>query len=199
MLSEQEQLDIGRRLRSGDQKAWAALYDAYHVAAWRYVARLVGADVAGVADIVQEVFIAAARSAVRFDPERGTLWSWLVGITHRQVSLYWRKADRADRWRKLAETGGIEVRQLLDHKESPDALWERQELADLVRGVLAELPADYAALLTAKYLDQRSLEEMSQELGGSVEGIKSKLARARREFRATFERLVGSDNAAYLT
>ena len=61
--------------------------------------------------------------------------------------------------------------------------------AELVRATLADLPADYAALLTEKYLDDRELAELSVRTGTSVEAVKSKLARARREFRAKFERL----------
>ena len=199
MLSDQEQLDLTLRLRQGSREAWAALYENYSVAVWRYVARLLAGDAAGVADVVQEVFVAAAQSAVRFDPDRGTLWGWLIGIAHRQAALYCRKAERMHRWKKLAAAGAGEFRRWLDTSESPSEIGERRELADLVRGVLTELPADYAVLLTAKYLDERSIEELSQQLGGSIEAIKSKLARARREFRATFEKLVGTDQTASLS
>ncbi|HND55545.1 MAG TPA: hypothetical protein PLV92_24190, partial [Pirellulaceae bacterium] len=48
-----------------------------------------------------------------------------------------------------------------------------------------------AALLTAKYLDDRSLEQLVGLFGGTVEALKSKLARARREFREAFERHTG--------
>jgi predicted DNA-binding protein YlxM (UPF0122 family) len=59
---------------------------------------------------------------------------------------------------------------------------------------LSQLSADYATLLTSKYMDDLSLEELAQQFGGptaSVEAIKSKLARARREFRAKFEQFSG--------
>ncbi len=199
MLSSEEQLDVGRRLREGDREAWAALYENYNIAVWRLTARLVGPDAAGVADVVQEVFLAAAGSARRFDAEQGTLWSWLTGIVHRQVSNYWRKAERADRWRALAESGKIDVAGLLESHESPSGIEEQREVADLVRRVLAELSADHAILLTAKYLDDYCLEEMAAQSGSSVEATKSKLARARREFRAAFEILAGSDQGARLS
>ena len=186
MLDEPDQLAVMRGLRDGSRAAWTMLYDGYSVDVWRCVARLVGQRPADVADVVQEVFLAAARSARNFDPGRGSLWNWLAGISHRQVALYWRQAGRAARWQELAKSGAVEIRQWLDDG-APDVLLERRELADVVRGVLAELPAEYATLLSAKYLDDRSLDELAREAATSVDAIKSKLARARREFRARFE------------
>ena len=58
---------------------------------WRNISRLVGSDSAVVADIVQETFLAAARSAKNFDPHRGSLWVWLWTIAKRQVAQYYRK------------------------------------------------------------------------------------------------------------
>jgi RNA polymerase sigma-70 factor (ECF subfamily) len=189
LLSETEQLAVLRGLRNGDRDAWTALYEAYSEEVWRYAARLLGADQAAVADVVQESFLAAARSARNFDPDRGTLWAWLTGIVHHQAAAYWRAAHRAARLPHLAELGAPELVRLFDNSEPADANGERRELADLVRRVLAELPADYAALLTGKYLDDQSLEALAAQWGGSAEAIKSKLARARREFRSKFERL----------
>lgn len=187
MLDEPQQHAVVRGLRDGRRDAWTALYDGYSTDVWRYVGRLVGGSTTDVADVVQETFLAAARTARQFDAQRGTLWSWLTGIAHHQAAAHWRKVSQTERLRTLAEAGTIDLRQWWDGTESADSIWERQELAELVRGVLAELPADYAALLTAKYLDEQSLDELVRTMGSSVEAIKSKLARARREFRDKFE------------
>ncbi len=190
MLDEPDQQAVIRGLRLGDRDAWSALYDGYSADIWRYVARLVGAEATAVADIVQETFLAAARSARQFDPQRGTLWAWLSGIAHHQSALYWRQINKVQRLKELVEARADELRRWLETSEAADEPWARLELADAVRGVLADLPADYAALLTAKYLDERTLDELSRESGGTVDAIKSKLARARREFRARMEVLV---------
>jgi RNA polymerase sigma-70 factor, ECF subfamily len=193
LLDEPEQLAVAAGLREGRREAWARLYDAYSLDVWRYVARLMGSDSAAVADAVQETFLEAARSAARFDPARGTLWTWLTGIAHHRAAAHWRQTERIANLRKLVESRAAEIRHLLDAAESnvdsPLETWQHNELAELVRSALADLPADYAALLTAKYLDDRSLAELSAQSGGSIEAVKSKLARARREFRAKFERL----------
>ena len=189
MLEIDDPSAVIRGLRDGSRDAWSALYDRYSAAVWRYAARLLGPNAAAVADVTQETFLAAARSARGFDPERGVLGSWLTGIAHNQVTLHWRQVSRAERLQKLAESGAVDVRRWLDGHESHTEEWTRRELADLVRGVLAEMSADYAALLAEKYLDERSLEEIARENDSSVEAVKSKLARARREFRTKFENL----------
>jgi RNA polymerase sigma-70 factor (ECF subfamily) len=145
-----------------------------------------------VADVVQETFIEAAQSAASFDSTRGTLWTWLVGIAHHRVAAHWRQAARTAKLRKLAELRADEIRHWLDAAETTGQPWKQQELAEfaeLVRATLAELPADYAALLTAKYIDERELADLSEQTGSSIDAVKSKLARARREFRTRFERL----------
>jgi RNA polymerase sigma-70 factor (ECF subfamily) len=190
VLDEPDQQAVICGLRLGDRDAWSALYDGYSADIWRYVARLVGPETSAVADIVQETFLAAARSARQFDPLRGTLWAWLSGIAHHQSALYWRQINKVQRLKELVEARADELRRWLETSESADEPWARLELADAVRGVLADLPADYSALLTAKYLDERTLDELSRESGGTVDAIKSKLARARREFRARMEVLV---------
>jgi len=185
LLDEPDQLTVILGLQEGCRDAWARLYDGYSVDVWRYVARLVGND-AAVWDVVQETLIEAAQSARKFDPARGTLWSWLAGIAHHQVAAHWRRAqgvralhdrvmsDRADR---ALATG--------DNRPASHAS-ETRELVESVRKALAELPAEHAALLVAKYSEDRSLADLSRDWGSSIEATKSKLARARREFKAKF-------------
>src|SRR3954447_24794201 len=96
MEESQERL-VAQGLRAGHADAWRALYDAFAERVWRAVARLVGPSSADVADIVQETFMAAARSARQYDPAKGPLWFWLWGIARRQIALHYRKQKRHDR------------------------------------------------------------------------------------------------------
>ena len=187
MLDLAQQTAVIGGLQRGSRDAWTALYDAYSEAVWRYVGRLLGADAAAVCDVVQETFLTAARSAHNFDSDRGTLWNWLTGIAHHQATAHWRQVSRVQRLRTLVELGAADIHHLLNGESSDHQPCEQRELADLVRGTLAELPADYASLLTAKYLDDQTLEQLSAEHSLSVDAVKSKLARARREFRTKFQ------------
>ncbi len=192
MLDPTHQSDVIRGLLAGSRDAWTALYDAYSTDIWRYVARSLGGDAAAVSDVVQETFLAAARSAHNFDPQRGTLWNWLCGIAHHQVTAHWRALSRVQRLRELAESQAAEIRHWFDgqadaftYEARHDS--DRRDLADLVRGVLAEMSADYVVLLTLKYLDGQTLEQIAVQQNMSPDATKSKLARARREFKNKFE------------
>lgn len=189
-MDDSEDRALASELRQGRRDAWRTLYDAYAERVWRSVARLLGSSSADVADVVQETFLAAARSAARYDPERGPLWFWLWGIARRQVAVHFRKQARQPRLRQMAEWAGNHGDQLfhlIDGRElPPDDLAETAELKLLIRATLLELPADYELLLTAKYLDGVAVEDLAVSEGSTPVAIRSKLARARAAFRQAF-------------
>jgi len=181
-------------MQKGGRQAWLQLYEAYAEPVWRNISRLTGGDSAAVADIVQETFLAAARSARNFRPDRGTLWIWLWTIARRQVALYYRKQKpnivlrQAQQWWTLLDGEKFDW---IDAKaDMPPDILESQELAVLVRLALSELPGDYQTLLLAKYVDNRQAEEIAEQIDCSETAVRSKLARARKAFRKAFTRLI---------
>jgi RNA polymerase sigma-70 factor (ECF subfamily) len=176
-MDEQHQRGVAQGLRDGSPEAWRALYDAYAERVWRCAARLMGPGAAAVADVVQETFLAAARSARSYDDARGPLWLWLWGIARNQVALHYRREGRHARLTARDAAGPADP--------PPDPL-EAAELAESVRSALRELPADYETLLTAKYLDAASIDDLAARDGSSPTAVRSKLARAREAFRRAF-------------
>ena len=173
--------EIVRGLIEGERTAWTALCQRYSGRLWRFVARLVGSDEEVVADVFQETMLAVAKSGRRLKLEDTTLWAWLARIGHNQSALHWRRAYRRPMTTEnLSETPDDQI----------DA-FERSETVSGVRALLAEMQPDYVALLTAKYLDDLTIAELVGLLGGTVEGVRSKLARARHDFRERYQRLDG--------
>jgi RNA polymerase sigma-70 factor (ECF subfamily) len=186
-MDEQQEREVARGLGAGDASAWKALYDAYAVRVWRAVARLMGPDSADVADVVQETFLAAARSARGYDPSRGPLWLWLWGIARIHVALHFRKEKRQRQLRNagdwLAGPSSPVLRHLNGEGPAPPEVLAAAELAALVRATLTELPAEHGDLLTAKYLDGVSVDEIATREQSTAVAVRSRLARARRAFR----------------
>jgi RNA polymerase sigma-70 factor (ECF subfamily) len=186
--------EIAQGLRQGSCDAWLRLYELYAEQLWRNVARLMYGDAVSVADVVQETFLVAARSARNFDPRRGSLWVWLWTIAQRQVALHYRKQQRpkslltqAQQWWNVLD--GQKADWIDGHEKPPAEVLESRELATLVRHALAELPAEYQTLLMAKYVDGAAVETIAERINSSSVAVRSKLARARKAFRRVFARL----------
>ena len=173
--------EIVRGLRQGDRRAWEALCHQFSPRIWRYVARLVGRDEDAVADVFQETLLAVARSG-RTLAEDTRLWPWLAAIGHNQAALYWRKSY-------ACREVGFAIEPRSEVRDPLDSLL-RAETVEFVRSLLAEMNAEAVALLIGKYLDGLSVKELVELMGGTTESVRSRLARARRDFRARYEQAV---------
>jgi RNA polymerase sigma-70 factor (ECF subfamily) len=195
-MDKNTEREIAQGLQQGDRQAWLRLYEAYAEPVWRNVSRLVGNDSTAVADIVQETFLAAARSARNFNPNRGALWVWLWAIARRQVALYYRKQkpeivlSQARQW--WTSLDGEKFDWIDAKADMPPDILESQELAVLVRLALSELPGDYQTLLLAKYVDVLPAEQIAGLMDCSETAIRSKLARARKAFRKALKKTTSS-------
>jgi RNA polymerase sigma-70 factor (ECF subfamily) len=192
-MNKKTEQRIAEGLRQGDGQSWKELYEAYIEQVWKIVSRLVGGDSAAVADIVQETFIAAARSAKYFNPNRGSLFNWLWTIARRQVGIYYRKQRQAyfsrrarDWWMAL---DGEKFDWIDAKADIPQDVLLSQELAELVRCALRELPTNYQLILLAKYVDNQKGEQIAEQMNCSESAVRSKLARARKAFRKAFEKV----------
>jgi RNA polymerase sigma-70 factor (ECF subfamily) len=192
-MDKKTEWEIADGLRRGDCRAWRQLYEVYAEPVWKNISRLVGSDSAAIADIVQETFLAAARSARNFRTERGSLWVWLWTIARRQIALHYRKQKKnielshAQQW--WAALDGTKFDWIDDRADMPPDILQSKELAALVRCSLYKLPGDYQTLLLAKYVDNHPVELIAGRLNCSESAVRSKLARARKAFRKIFKKV----------
>src|SRR5439155_929358 len=91
-----------------------------------------GQDRADAEDIVQEAFLSVWRSAVRYQPERGNLRSWLLSVVHNRAIDWLRRPVSQDRGRVDAE--GIEERKAAPELTDSEAF--RREEAQTVRAAM---------------------------------------------------------------
>jgi RNA polymerase sigma-70 factor, ECF subfamily len=181
---------IAAGLQAGKSEAWSALYEAHFDRVWRLAARMIGPDAAAVADVVQETFLAAARSARTFDPARGGVWDWLAGIARNHVGTYFRSRRREGRVKEggdlhAALAGRWDQRSRQD-AAAPEAAQVSAEEAQQVRAALAGLPDEYRSVLAWRYCEEVPVEEIARQAACSIAAVRSRLARARRAFREAF-------------
>ena len=189
-MSDDPDRQIAVGLQAGKSEAWTALYEGYFDRVWRLAARMIGPDGPAVADVVQETFLAAARSARSFDPGRGPLWLWLAGIARNHVGDHFRSRRRDGRVKEggdlHADVGGQWIERVRQGQAAPGGAAASAEEAQIVRSTLAGLPDEYRSVLAARYFEEVPVEELARQAACSVTAVRSRLARARRAFREAF-------------
>jgi RNA polymerase sigma-70 factor (ECF subfamily) len=203
-LNEPDDVATMLRLREGDADAWDSLYRRYRERVWRYVASATGAGEETVADLVQETFLEAARSARSFDAAKGTPAGWILGIASRRIADSWRKTYRNRRLQEgfartldsgtldghASRTGEGATGESSAALSEPERSLSAKERAGALREALACLPGDYAELLAGKYFDDASLDDLAAARGESAVAISSRLARARDALRQALRRVL---------
>ena len=77
--------DIAERFSAGDERALADAYARWSGIVHSLSRRALGID-ADAEDVTQQVFISAWRGRATFDPAKGALGAWLIGITRRRIA-----------------------------------------------------------------------------------------------------------------
>lgn len=72
------------RVARGDEAAFAELYDATSPLAFGVIRRVLR-DPSQSEEVLQEVMVELWRTAARFDPERGSVSTWLTTMAHRRA------------------------------------------------------------------------------------------------------------------
>ncbi len=151
------------------------------------LARRVLGDPGRAEEIVQEVFVRLWNVPERFDPERGSLRSFLLAQTHgRAVDLL--RADTSRREREAREARvAAEAGYDLEHE-----VWDLA-VAEHVRDAVLLLPADERRAIELAYFGGRTYREAAQELGEPEGTVKSRIRSGLKRMRTVLaETAVGA-------
>lgn len=134
-------------------------------------------------DIVQEAFTKIYLNAKKFKTVEGAQFSsWGYRILINTALTHYAKRKR----RGTAEFGlDEEIWALIPDKNLRQ--FEKKELQDLVASVLTRMPAPMSRALNAFFIEGKTQEEIAAEEGLSVGAIKTRVHRAKREFKRVFE------------
>src|SRR2546423_6915115 len=119
----------------GDASAFEAIYDRHGGPAFSLAYRMVGNRVIA-EDITQEAFLSIWRSRLRYQADRGTVRTWVLGIVHHRGIDALRRNLVHERRRASAE--GTEERH--EAPERTDVEVARREEARAVRAAIEERP-----------------------------------------------------------
>ncbi|GAA4609887.1 RNA polymerase sigma-70 factor (ECF subfamily) [Actinoplanes octamycinicus] len=170
--------ELAERLRAGDATALREAYDR-HGAAVLYLAQRVLGNAADAEDVTQVTFVAAWAGRDGFDPQRGTLLAWLLGIARRKAVDRVRAAAREQR-----ATGAAQAQPpAAPAAESPERVVDRLVVADELR----RLPEDQRRTLELAFFDDLTHAQIAAVTGLPLGTVKSHLRRGMASLRRRWE------------
>jgi RNA polymerase sigma-70 factor (ECF subfamily) len=140
-------------------------------------------DAQSAEDAVQEAFTKIYLNAKKFKTVEGaTFSSWGYRILiNTALTHYMSRKKRGEQTVELDE----EIWNLIPDKNLRQ--FEKREFIDEVASVLSRMSPIFAKALSAFFLEGKSQEEMAREEGVSVGAIKTRVHRAKNEFRKVYE------------
>ena len=164
-----------RRMVGGCAESFAALYDRRQAGVYRFALRMTGSE-AFAEDVTQDVFLALMREGNKFDPERGSLKSYLYGMARHRVL---RRLERERAHVRIEDDDGGQSEELPSACDDPFADLAREELVSLVRQAVLTLPAHFREVIVLCHLQEMNYAEACEVLACPVGTVRSRLARAR--------------------
>jgi RNA polymerase sigma-70 factor (ECF subfamily) len=178
LSAETDDVALLRRSMAGDEEAFDLLYARRAGVVYQYALRMSG-SVALAEDVAQDVFIALLRSGHKFDPARGTLPQYLLGMTRNRVlTLLQRERNFVPLEVGDGEAGTAFLERAVT-QDDPHLDLTRNERVEAVRQAILALPLHYREVVVCCNLDELSYEQAAELIGCPVGTVRSRLNRAR--------------------
>ena len=168
-------VSLTRRLTAGEEKAFAEFHERYFDRLYQFLLVVTRGQEQEAQEALQQTLLRVVRYARTFETE-DAFWGWLKVVARsaardagRKQQRYWALLNRFALWRRNGASESV-----------PDA---DNPLRESLDASLSELdPAD-RALIESKYIDGRSVRELSSQTGITEKAMESRLLRLRRGLR----------------
>lgn len=147
------------------RRAFEQKRDTVYRFAWRMTGSACAAE-----DITQEVFLSLLIQPDRFDPTRGELGAFLIGVA-RNVARKWLRGE--SRWSEIDDD---------QFSMEPVEIADR-EISEIVGAAVASLPPLQREVLLLAHYEGFSLEEIARAVNIEVGAVKARLFRARQNLK----------------
>ncbi len=198
-----EQIEsIEKAFARGDEGALKAAYQCYSSLVYTFCCRTL--DESRAEDVIQEVFISAWKSHMRYEPARGSLAGWLIAIAKNRIIDNVRAEQRHSLRRADADINNVAANNAAaDNAAADNAAADNaavavddtfvearvDAIADrlLVAEALRCLSDRARQVVTMHYFDDLTLRQIAETTGQPLGTVKSDLRRALARFRQQLE------------
>ncbi len=169
--------ELLQAMRAGDEEALAALYRRRQPGVYRFALQMCGSQELA-EDITQEVFMVLIRETHTFDPARGSLSAFLMGIARHHVLRRLQRERFYVSTNEAPDHGNLSGQELVTTVGPLDEMSRTEAIESVRRAVLA-LPERYREVVVLCDLQEMSYGETAELLGCAIGTVRSRLHRAR--------------------
>lgn len=179
--------ELAERLKHRDEHAFLSLYDSHRSSVFRFLMHVTG-SIAAAEELTQEVFVVildamCAGTFGRFDPNKGTLEGYLLGIARNLARTEQRRRHRLISLDNVIETPEWEhlLKTMFEENRNSDMaalMASRSELRVVYRAIL-DLPEHYREVVVLCGLQEKSYKDAALILQRSAGTIASRMNRAK--------------------
>jgi RNA polymerase sigma-70 factor, ECF subfamily len=134
-------------------------------------------------DVAQEAFLALWRSGARYDPRRGSVRTWALGIVHNRAVDALRRSGVHER-RRVSDEG---IEESLEAPERTDAQAIDNAASHEIRGALGELPQEQRRVIELAYFGGFTHIEIASMLDTPVGTVKGRMRLGLQKLRGHLE------------
>lgn len=170
--------ELVAQLQSGDENAFAELYDRYSAMLYGIITRIVS-DEEDAANLLQDCFIKIWRNIQSFDPEKGRFATWLINVA-RNTAIDFTRSKYFSQRRK---------NQNLDFLVSSETARSATHLAEETLGLrqlVDKLTPVCRQVIEWMYFDGFTQQEIADNFGIPLGTVKSRTRLALKELRSYF-------------
>jgi RNA polymerase sigma-70 factor, ECF subfamily len=176
MKSDLNDSELLRSMLAGDEEALSVLYRRRQGAVYRFALQMSGSKTVA-EDVTQEVFLFLMRDGHVFDPARGSVSAFLLGVARNYVLRRMRVEQQLT---PLGDDFDDDVPVLHASTDlCPLEDLTRAETIESVRRAVLSLPSKYREVVVLCELQDISYGETAEILGCAIGTVRSRLHRAR--------------------
>lgn len=167
-------------ITKGDEQAFSVLYDRYAEKMHRYFYRMLWQEKQRAEDFTQELFLKIVNKPHLYNPER-TFSTWLFQVAANMVKNEYRRCSRQPEM-----TADLPLDLPLDTSsifECSDRKFFKKEL----NAALTRLSAEHRQCFVLRYLEEKSIKEISEILDCPEGTVKSRLYYALKKLAKSLE------------